>query len=153
MVISPPNRPTTTSLPPLVRQSMPSRSVLDEPTKSTTAHTPPPAAALIWSAASAAAESTTASAPAAPAASRLAAAQAPVAGAAADPRIGEPPLADGEPLGVGPERHHLAHRLVPHHQRQRHAAVGQLELPAAAQVVSALPEVQVAVTDAGGEHA
>ena len=59
-------------LPPLIRLSMPSRAVADEPTRSITAQAPPLVAAMICCAASGAPPSITASAPAFFAASRLA---------------------------------------------------------------------------------
>ena len=59
------------------------------------------------------------------------------AGAAADPRIGQAPVADRNIAGVRAERHHLADRLVAHGERQGHAAVGELELLAAAEIATA----------------
>src|SRR5579863_8580609 len=67
----PPNRPTITSLPPLVRQSKPSCAVLALPTRSITARIGSPAAFIICSSASASPPSTTASAPASAAAHRF----------------------------------------------------------------------------------
>src|SRR5262249_61918515 len=72
--------------------------------------------------------------------------------AAADPRKHQAALADIDLLGVGTERRHLADGFVPHGQRQGHAAVGQLKLLAAAEIVDAFPEMQVAVADAGRDH-
>ena len=71
-VMSPPNSPTRTSLPPLVRLSTASFAVLDAPTKSIAAQTPFSAAAVTCLTASLAAPSIAASAPARSAASRLA---------------------------------------------------------------------------------
>src|ERR1700709_258341 len=70
-VAPPPNRPTMTSLPPLVRQSNPSCVVAALPTRSITALIGPPALLASCSSASGAAPSTVASAPAFSAASRL----------------------------------------------------------------------------------
>jgi hypothetical protein len=54
---------------------------------------------------------------------------------------------------VGPECHDFADRLVPHRARQRHAAVLQRQrLAAVAEIIAALPDVKVAVADAGGLH-
>src|SRR6516225_5742939 len=60
----PPNSPTITSLPPLVRQSKPSCVVWALPTRSITARIGPPAFCASWASASGALPSTVASAPA-----------------------------------------------------------------------------------------
>src|SRR6185437_15360772 len=73
--------------------------------------------------------------------------------AAADPREDDAPLAGDDSLGLGPGRQHLAHRLVAHGERQPHAALGQLQPLAAAEIVMPFPEMDVAVADAGGEDA
>ena len=75
--------------------------------------------------------------------------------AAAQPRIDQRDVADletaGFGLGVGPERQHLADRLMSHRSRQRHAAILQRErLSSVAEIVAAFPDVQIAVTDTGG---
>src|SRR5262249_25395734 len=83
----------------------------------------------------------------------LVAAPAPLAPAAADPRIGQAPVADLDVAHVRPDRDDLANRFVAHGERQCQAAIGQLELLAAAEVVDAFPDMQVAVTHACREHA
>jgi len=76
--------------------------------------------------------------------------------AAAEPGIGQRDVADLEAalvgvLDVGAEGHDLADRLMPHRARQRHAAILERQrLASMAEVVAALPDVQVAVADAGG---
>ena len=72
IVISPPNRPTTISLPPLIRQSVPILTVAEAPTRSITDQAPPLVSLMISLCASGAAPSTVAIAPAALAASRFA---------------------------------------------------------------------------------
>jgi hypothetical protein len=49
-------------------------------------------------------------------------------------------------------RAHLADVLVPHGERQLDAAVGQHQLLAAADLVIAVPDVQVGMAHAGREH-
>ena len=71
--------------------------------------------------------------------------------AASDPRIDKPDFADSNSFCLRSERNDFADRLVAHGERQRHAAIFQRQrLSAVAEIVAALPDVQVAVTDAGG---
>src|SRR6202051_3324167 len=112
-VAPPPNRPTMTSLPPLLRQSKPSCVVLALPTRSITARIGPAAFLANCSSASAAPPSTVASAPACSAASRLR--------ASIFTKIGPfPPLAFPLPrVDINDDGALAAHRLE---QRQRHQA-------------------------------
>ena len=71
--------------------------------------------------------------------------------AAAYPRS-RPPVADPDALRLRLDRHHLADALVPHGERQLDAALRDGEPLAAAEVEIAVRNVQVAVTDAGGQH-
>ena len=76
--------------------------------------------------------------------------------AAAEPRIDQRDVADLEialvgGFDIGPERQHLADRLMAHRARQRHAAILERKrLSAVAEIVAAFPDVQIAVADAGG---
>ncbi len=80
------------------------------------------------------------------------AAQACRAIAAADPRIGEHALPDLDAFGIGPDGDHLADILVAERYRQLHAAVGDAQFLAAAEIEIAVGKMQVAVADAGGQH-
>ena len=82
----------------------------------------------------------------------LVAALAHLAFAAAHPRIDQPHVADLHVLRVRPDRDHLADVLVAHGERQLDAAVGEHQLLAAADLVIAVPDVQVGVAHAGREH-
>jgi hypothetical protein len=63
----------------------------------------------------------------------------------------EPAVADLDARGVGTNGDDFADILVAHGQRQFHAAIAELEPLAAAQIVIAFPDVQIAVTDTGGD--
>ncbi len=75
------------------------------------------------------------------------------AGAAAEPGKDQALVADLGAARLRAQGDDLADRLVPHGQRQLDAALGQLEFLAAAEVVMAFPDMDVAVADAGGENA
>ena len=88
-------------------------------------------------------------------AEQLLAAPAGVADAAADPGIDDDPLADLDALAarVGAERQDLARHLVAHGEGELHAAVGHADALALAQVVVAVPDVDVGVADPAGADA
>src|SRR5579872_6936929 len=71
---------------------------------------------------------------------------------AADPRIRNHARADRHAFGVRSNRHHLADILMPERQRQLHAAVGEAEPFAAAEIEPTVGEMQVAVADARRQH-
>src|SRR6185312_10234667 len=71
------------------------------------------------------------------------------AGAAADPRMDQPLVAFLDAGRLGAERRHFTDDLVAHGERRDEAAVLDGQLLAAAQIVPAFPDVQVAVADAG----
>ncbi len=73
--------------------------------------------------------------------------------AAADPGMHQAAVAGLDALGLGPGGHHLADDLVAHGEGRHHAAVLDQQLLAAAHVVLAFPDMDVAVADAGGERA
>src|SRR5262249_21565329 len=73
--------------------------------------------------------------------------------AAADPREHQALVAERYALGARPDGDHLADRLVAQGHRQLEPARGHVELLAAAEIVFAAADVDVAVADAGGEHA
>ena len=70
--------------------------------------------------------------------------------AAAVPREDHVFFAHFHALGVGAHGHHGASNLVAHGQRQLHAARCHRQLFSIAQVVLAMPDMQVGVADAGG---
>ena len=70
------------------------------------------------------------------------------AGAATEPGVDNPQIADFDALGVGAEFDDAADDFVAHGKRQGHAAIGQRHLLTAADVVVALPDMQVGVADA-----
>src|SRR6185369_669716 len=70
------------------------------------------------------------------------------AGAAADPGMRKPLVADLDALDVRADRHHLADILVTESDRQFHAAIGKAELFAAAEIEPPFREMNVAVADA-----
>ena len=78
--------------------------------------------------------------------------QAFLAGAAAEPGEHDAQVADLHALGVGAELGDAADDLVSHRERQHDAAILQRHLLAAADVVVALPDVQVGVADAAMRH-
>ena len=78
--------------------------------------------------------------------------QALLAGAAADPGEHDAQVADLHAFGVRAELGDAADDLVPHRQRQHDAAVLQRHVLAAAEVVIAVPDVQVGVADAAMRH-
>src|ERR1700683_84980 len=86
------------------------------------------------------------------AAQLLAAALADFALSAPQPGMHKPAVANLDAGRVRADGDNLADILVPHGQRQLHAAVAEFELLAAAQVVIAVPNMQVAVADAGRDH-
>ena len=86
------------------------------------------------------------------AAKLLVAALADVTFPAADPRVNEPAVANLDAFGIGPDGDDLADILMTHGQRQFNAAIAELQLLAAAQVVIAVPNMQIAVADARGNH-
>ena len=69
--------------------------------------------------------------------------------AAAEPGMHQPAVADLHALGVRADRDHFADIFVAHGQRELHAAIGQLQPLATAQVVITLPDMQIAMTNAG----
>ena len=71
--------------------------------------------------------------------------------AAAEPGMHQPAVADLDALGVGADGDDFADILMPHGQRQFDAAIGELEPLAAAEIVVAFPDMQVAMADAGGD--
>jgi hypothetical protein len=76
-----------------------------------------------------------------------------LANAATDPRVDETRLANRHALRLGAKGEHFTHRLVPHGKRQRHAPVLQRELPPSmAELIAALPDMQIAVANAGRPH-
>src|SRR5260370_5617266 len=75
------------------------------------------------------------------------------AGTAAEPGEDQALVADLGALGVWSQGDDLADRFMSHGQRQFDAALGQLELLAAAEIVMTLPDMDIAVADAGGEDA
>ena len=68
--------------------------------------------------------------------------------AAADPGIDENHFADFAVLDVRPDRDDLARGFVAQRHRQLNAAILQIEPPAGAEIVTALPDVQVGMADA-----
>src|SRR5262249_48927857 len=68
--------------------------------------------------------------------------------AAADPRVGDDLVADRDPGRIRAECDDLAGDLVPHRERQLHAARLERNLPAAAEIEMSVPDVHVAVADA-----
>ena len=82
----------------------------------------------------------------------LVAAPAHLAFAAAHPRIDEAHVAHLDVLRVRSERDHLADVLMAHGERQLDAAIGEHQLLAAADLVIAVPDVQIGMAHAGGEH-
>ena len=82
----------------------------------------------------------------------LVAGQADRAFAAADPGVDQPDIADRDSGGVGPQGHDLADRLMAHGERQPDAAVLERQALAGAQIVAALPDMQIAVADSGRAH-
>src|SRR5260370_231641 len=145
-VMSPPNRPTMTYFPPLASASMPSLAVLAAPTKSMAAPIGAGAAACACFTASGAAASIAARAPALSAASRF-------LGSMSATPAPNPPIALSRARRLRPERRHLADDLVAHGERRDEPAILDRELLAAAEIVPAFPDVQVAVADAGGKRA
>ena len=73
--------------------------------------------------------------------------------AAAHPRMDQAHVADADALGFGADGDHLADILVAHGERQFHAAILQLQLLAAADVVIAVPDVEIGMADASRHHA
>ena len=61
-------------------------------------------------------------------------------------------IADLDADSVGADGDDLADILVSHGQRQFDAAIAELQPLAAAQIVIAVPDVQIAVADAGGDY-
>src|SRR5262249_14975809 len=80
----------------------------------------------------------------------LVAAAADRAFAAPDPWIGQQSVADRNALSVRAHCNHFADVLMPQCQRQLHAALGHDQFAAAAQVIIAIPDMKVGMTDAGG---
>ncbi len=80
----------------------------------------------------------------------LLARQAAMAGAAADPRIGKHAAAEGADrlAGLRPHGRDAPEDLVAEGDRQPDAALGEAQALAAAEVVMALPQVEVGVADA-----
>ena len=72
--------------------------------------------------------------------------------AASHPRIDEANVSHFDALHIRPECHDLADILVTHRQRKLDAAIGEHQLLAAADLVIAVPDVQVGVAHAGREH-
>src|SRR5262249_25986168 len=72
---------------------------------------------------------------------------------ATDPGMRQALVADLDAGRLGPERHDLTHDLVPHGERERHAAVLQDELLPPAQTVPAVPDVEVTGDAAGRQCA
>src|SRR6185503_16464274 len=73
------------------------------------------------------------------------------AGAAADPRMRQPAVADLDSLSVRAECDDLADIFVTECNRKLHAAIGKAHPLAAAQIEPAIGEVQIAVADARGQ--
>src|SRR6185437_7049243 len=69
------------------------------------------------------------------------------AGAAADPRMGEPAVANLDALRIRAECHDLPDVLVAEGDRKLHAAIGKAHPLAAAQIEPAVGEVQITVAD------
>jgi hypothetical protein len=74
------------------------------------------------------------------------------AGAAADPGVRQPAVADFRTLSLRPDRHHLADILVAERDRQLHAAIFQAHPLAATEIEIAVGQMQVAVADAGCQN-
>jgi hypothetical protein len=72
--------------------------------------------------------------------------------AASDPRIRHDLVADFDAGRVRPERDDLAGDLVPHRERQVHAARLERDLLTAAEIEMPVPDMHVAVADAGSLH-
>ncbi len=68
--------------------------------------------------------------------------------AAADPRVGDDLVADGDPGRIGAEGRDLAGDLVSHRERQLDAARFERDLPAVAEVEVPVPDVHIAVAHA-----
>ena len=73
------------------------------------------------------------------------------AGAAAKPGIDQSHVANLDARSVGAGGDDFADVFVAHRQRQFHAPVAELKPLAAAEVVIAVPDVQIAVADARGQ--
>ena len=71
------------------------------------------------------------------------------AGAATEPRVDDPSIADGDAARIGTDRNHLAGDLVSQGMRQI-ASLRQVETLAAPQVERPFPQMDVAVADAAG---
>jgi hypothetical protein len=67
--------------------------------------------------------------------------------AATDPRVGHHLVADLDPRGLWPECGHFACDLVPHRERQMHAARFERDLLPPAQIEEAVPDMDVAMAD------
>ena len=65
--------------------------------------------------------------------------------ATADPRVGHDLVADLDPGRLRPKGHNLARDLVPHRERQVHAAGFERNLPVAAEIEVSVPDVHIAV--------
>src|ERR1700690_1287160 len=74
------------------------------------------------------------------------------AGAATDPRIDQPLVAELDAARPGADRDYLADILVPHGEWQLHASILQAENLSAAEFVEAFPDMQVAMTDTGRQN-
>src|SRR3954470_14824524 len=83
----------------------------------------------------------------------LVAAPADRAGPAADPRVDEAHVARADAASLGPDGDDFACRLVPERQGHRNAPVLQRHPAAEAEVVAALPDVQIAMADPGRSDA
>src|SRR5262249_43594557 len=70
-----------------------------------------------------------------------------LAGAAADPGMRQPTIADLDAFGIRTDRHHFTDILVAERHRQPHAAIGKAELFAAAEIKPPLREMNIAVAD------
>ena len=72
--------------------------------------------------------------------------------AAAHPRMHEPAISDLYALGIGTMRDDFTDIFVPHGERQFNAAVLEHQPFAVADLIIAVPDMQVAVTHTGGDH-
>jgi len=67
--------------------------------------------------------------------------------AATDPRVGDHLIADVDPRGLRTECGHFARDLVPHRERQMHAARFERDLLPPAQIEEAVPDMDVAMAN------
>ena len=71
---------------------------------------------------------------------------------AAQPRMDQPPVADLDAFGIRTHRDDVADILVTHGQWKFHAPISELQPLAAAEIVKAFPDMQIAVADTGSDN-